>query len=70
MAADRDKRIAWVALPSLGGRLVRPEDMTREEAIEAIGVLGEQLRMAHENAVSLRPLRIKPRPVPELVWAR
>jgi hypothetical protein len=44
--------------------------MTREEAIEAIGVLGEQLRMAHENAVSLRPLRIKPRPVPELVWAR
>ena len=70
MAIGRNKRIAWVALPSLGGLLVRPDDMTREEAIEAIGVLGEQLRLAHDNAASLRPLRIRPRPRPELVWVR
>jgi hypothetical protein len=60
------KEITRVSLPSHGGALVRVKDMTFEEAVEAIQVLGGELRKVHENAAYLRPLQTKPHKVHKL----
>ena len=60
------KEITKILLPSHGDALVRVEDMTFEEAVEAIQALGGELRKAHENAAYLRPLQTKPHKVHKL----